>query len=344
MGDTPVFSRDRMLVLALVLATLLALYVCYLIVLPFIPAIAIAIAAAVATQRPQMWLRRRFRSRGVAAGIGVALVACLIVVPLGLLLTYVVREIIAGVGALKAEGGISEWRSVVPLPAFLRRAVDWAEVNLDLPGQLANIGQAVAGQAGNLLAGSVNLVTQLVIMLFVLFFLYRDRDQAIKALRHLVPLSSEEAVRMGNRVQNTILATVNGSLTVAFVQALLAGAMYTILGVPASAIWGCATFIVALVPMFGTVLVWGPISIFLLLSGSWVKAVILVAWGALAVGLVDNLLYPYLVGNQLRLHTVLTFFAILGGIQLFGPAGLILGPVALAITLGLLEVWRERTS
>ncbi|MEO8373437.1 MAG: AI-2E family transporter [Candidatus Solibacter sp.] len=338
------FSRERMLLFALVLATLLALYVCYLIVLPFVPAIAIAIAAAVATQRLQLWLRRRFQSRAAAAGVGVALVAMLIVIPLTLLITYVIREIITGVHTLQAGGGLSEWRSVVPLPPFVDRAFNWVQANLDLQAQLTNLGQALAGQAGNVLAGSVNLVTQLVIMLFVLFFLYRDREAALRALRRLVPLSNSEAEHMGERIQNTILAIVNGSLTVAFAQALLAGLMYTILGVPAAAIWGCATFIVALVPMFGTVLVWGPVALFLLLSGSWIKAVILVAWGALAVGLVDNLLYPYLVGNQLRLHTIPTFFAILGGIQLFGPAGLILGPVALAVTLGLLEVWSERTS
>jgi len=341
---TALFTRERMLQFALVLATLVSLYVCFLIVRPFIPAIAIAIAAAVATQGSQIWLRSRFQSRGAAAGVGVALVAMLIVIPLSLLITYVVREIVNGVHTLQSGGGLSEWRTVVHLPAFIDRGFDWAQANLDLQEQLTGIGKALAGRAGTLFAGSVRLVTQMVIMLFVLFFLYRDREKALNSLRHMVPLSDAEATRMGQRIQNTILAIVNGSLTVAFVQALLAGTMYTILGVPASAIWGCATFIVALVPMFGTFLVWGPIAVFLLLSGTWVKAVILVAWGALAVGFVDNLLYPYLVGNQLRLHTIPTFLAIIGGIQLFGPAGLILGPVALAVTLGLLEVWTERTS
>ena len=77
---------------------------------------------------------------------------------------------------------------------------------------------------------------------------------------------------------------MNGSLTVAFVQALLAGAMYVALGVPAAMVWASATFIVALVPVFGTVMVWGPVAVYLLISGSWIKAVILVGWGMLAVG------------------------------------------------------------
>lgn len=108
-------------------------------------------------------------------------------------------------------------------------------------------------------------------MLFVLFFLYRDGEQALRTLRHLVPLSAEEADRMGTRIADTILAIVNGSLTVAFVQALL---------------------------------VWGPVALFLVLTGSWLKAIILIAWGGLAVSTIDNLLYPYLVGGRLRLHTI----------------------------------------
>ena len=338
------FNRERVLLLALGLATLLALYVCYLIVQPFIPAVTIAVAAAVATRRPQAWLRRRLRSHTAAAAVGVGLVAGLIVVPLTLLITYVVRQIVASIHTLQAGGGLSEWRSIVHLPAVMARALDWAQANLDLQAQIAAIGQSLAGQAGNLLASSVALVTQLVIMLFVLFFLYRDRDQALHALRHLVPLSAEEASRMGTRIEDTILAIVNGSITVAFVQALLAGVMYTALGVPASVIWACATFIVALIPVFGTFMVWGPVAVFLALSGSWVKAVILIAWGALLVSTIDNILYPHLVGGRLRLHTIPTFFAILGGIQLFGPAGLILGPIALAVTIGLLDVWWSRTT
>jgi predicted PurR-regulated permease PerM len=120
--------------------------------------------------------------------------------------------------------------------------------------------------------------------------------------------------------------------------------MYWILGVPAPALWAAATFICALVPVFGTFLVWAPIALYLAFTGSIGKALVLVGWGMLAVGTIDNILYPYLVGDRLRLHTVPTFFAILGGITLFGPAGLILGPLALAITIALIDVWWERTT
>jgi predicted PurR-regulated permease PerM len=89
-------------------------------------------------------------------------------------------------------------------------------------------------------------------------------------------------------------------------------------------------------------LVWAPIALYLVLTGSLVKALFLLIWGTLVVGSVDNLLYPYLVGDKLRLHTVPTFFSVLGGIALFGPSGLILGPMALAITIALIDVWWQR--
>jgi predicted PurR-regulated permease PerM len=120
--------------------------------------------------------------------------------------------------------------------------------------------------------------------------------------------------------------------------------MYWLLDVPAFAVWGALTFIVALIPVFGTFLVWGPIAIYLAATGAYVKALVLVGWGLLAVGTIDNFLYPYLVGDRLRLHTVPTFFSILGGLSLFGPAGLILGPMTLAITMALIDVWWERTT
>jgi predicted PurR-regulated permease PerM len=119
--------------------------------------------------------------------------------------------------------------------------------------------------------------------------------------------------------------------------------VYAILGVPGAVLWGAVTFICALIPVFGTFLVWAPIALYLAATGSVIKAAFLIGWGAVVVGSVDNLLYPYLVGDKLRMHTVPTFFAILGGLSLFGPAGLILGPMALAIAIAILDVWWERT-
>jgi predicted PurR-regulated permease PerM len=343
-GEHFIFTRERVLTFLLAGATLIGLYVCYLIAKPFIAPIAFALALSVATQRPFNWLHNQIHSDTGTAAVAVILVTLLIVGPAIGLVTILIQQAADNVQELQSGEGGADWRAAIEKQPQLAALYHWAESRLDVQGQLQRLGEAAAGYAGTFLKGSMHVLTQLVIMLFVLFFLYRDRKQAHDALCQLVPLSRDESNRLFNRVSSTILATVNGSITVAIVQSLLAGIMYWLLGVPAPALWAAATFITALVPVFGTFLVWGPVSIYLALTGSFIKAVILVGWGMLAIGTIDNVLYPYLVGDRLRLHTVPTFFSILGGITVFGPAGLILGPLALAITIALIDVWWERTT
>lgn len=337
------FTRERVLTLALALATLVALYLCYRIVQPFIPPIAFALALCIATLRPYRWLKRYLKTDIATAAASVVLVTLLIIGPAAFLTTYLVQQGIENINELREGDGIANLRTTLENNPRFGGVFRWAQERFDLQTQLASLGQALASHATGILTGSVAIITQLVVTLFVLFFLYRDREPALQALRALVPLSHGEADRMFSRVGSTIMATVNGSLTVAFVQAVLAAVMYLLLGVPGAALWGTVTFIMALIPVFGTFIVWGPIACYLALTGSLVKAAILVGWGILAVGSIDNVLYPFLVGDKLRLHTVPTFFSILGGIGLFGAAGLILGPMALAITIGLLDIWWCRT-
>src|SRR5262245_30811263 len=134
------FGRDRLLFIVLGIATLLSLYLCYLIILPFIPAIALAGAIAIATKEGHSRLRNRL-GKGLAAGLSVLLVACLVFVPLTLLITYIVEQIIYGVHQLQASGGLSDWRTIIELPPPVRRLLDWAETNLNLQAGLQRLGQ-----------------------------------------------------------------------------------------------------------------------------------------------------------------------------------------------------------
>lgn len=341
-----VFTRERLLTIVLAILTFLALYICYLIVQPFVPAMAFALALAVATQRPYRWLCRRVKRSSASAGIAVLLVALLIVGPAAALTTYIIQM---------ASDQIQDWRhgGQAGNGTQIRQKLEQQPVvgplikqiggRFKLEEQIGSIGQAVASRATGVLSGSIAALTQLVVTLFVLFFLYRDTGESVEALRTLLPLSEAETERMFERVASTIEATVNGSLTVALIQAVLAGAVYLILGVPLAVLWASVTFLMALVPVLGTFLVWAPIATYLALTGSVGKALFLVVWGGLVVSSVDNILYPYLVGDKLRLHTVPTFFSVLGGIALFGPAGLILGPMSLAIAIALMDVWWHRT-
>jgi predicted PurR-regulated permease PerM len=100
--------------------------------------------------------------------------------------------------------------------------------------------------------------------------------------------------------------------------------------------------LLAMVPYLGAFLVWIPVAMTLALGGRWIDALVLSVWGSLVIGLSDNIIYPFLVGKRMRFHTLIVFFFLLGGVVLFGPSGVVLGPVVLAITDALFEIWRRR--
>ena len=118
--------------------------------------------------------------------------------------------------------------------------------------------------------------------------------------------------------------------------------MFWWLDLPEPLLWGIVMGLLAVIPVLGAFVIWVPAALFLLLAGSAEKAMLLTLWGAIVVGGIDNLLYPMLVGKRLRMHTVIAFISIVGGLIVFGPAGLILGPVAYTVTRHLLEFWSSR--
>ena len=113
---------------------------------------------------------------------------------------------------------------------------------------------------------------------------------------------------------------------------------------PEPMLWGVVMGLLAVVPVLGAFVIWIPTALFLLLEGSGGKAVLLALWGAVVVGGIDNLLYPVLVGRRLKMHTVLAFISLVGGLIVFGPAGLILGPVVFSVTRSLLDVWSRQNT
>ncbi len=120
--------------------------------------------------------------------------------------------------------------------------------------------------------------------------------------------------------------------------------MFWWLDLPAAWFWAIVMGLLSIIPLLGPPLVWLPAALFLLLDGQWGQAIIMVLWGAAVVGLADNVLYPVVVGRYLRLHTIPLLVALIGGVVVFGAVGFFLGPVVLAVTLALLEMWRKRAA
>jgi predicted PurR-regulated permease PerM len=343
-ADTGWLTRERALALVLIIATALAFYLCYRLVRPFLAALAWALALAVVAHPLHEWVARRIHHANIAAVLSVVIVTIILVAPALFVTDRLVREAASGVEMMKAETATGRWRAAVERNPQVASILHWIETQMDVQGEVQRVADALTSRLSSFVTGSIWMIVELLITLFTLFFFFRDRRVILRAMRSLVPLSEAETDEVSSRVGDTVYATIYGTLVVAIVQGALGGVMFWWLGLPAPLLWGVVMALLAIVPVLGPFVVWVPAAIFLTLEGSWGKALILTAWGVGVIAVIDNLLYPVLVGKRLRLHTLPVFFAILGGLALFGPSGLMLGPVTLAVTVALVDVWRRRTA
>jgi predicted PurR-regulated permease PerM len=334
-------TRERLLVITLMAATAVAFYLCYLIARPFLSALAWAVALAVIAHPLHDWIARRLHSPNLAAALVVVIVVLAVVAPTIFAAQQIVLKAADSVQTLQTEQ--EQWRSVIERNPRLEPILRWAEQRFNLKDAARHAEEALAARASSLVTGSVWMAAELMITFFFLFYFFRDRRAVMKSLRSLVPLSDAETDEVFGRVTDTIYATVYGTMAVALVQGFLGGLIFWWLGLPAPLLWGTVMALLAIMPVLGAFVVWFPAAIYLALDGNWGKALILVAWGGIVISLIDNWLYPILVGKRLRIHTIPVFIAILGGLILFGAAGLILGPVMLAVAVALVNIWQRRT-
>jgi len=337
------WSRERALVLVLAAGTVIAVYLCYRLVRPFLPSVAWALALAVVAHPVHAWIAARITRPSIAAAISLALIVVLLVSPALFVIHSLLTQAAEGLAQVQDEAESNGWEQTVAGIPQLKSALQWLNQHFDVQSEASRVFTTLTSDVASLLRGSFWAVAQFLITLLTLFFFLRDQPQFLRAVRGLLPLSTAEANQVVHRVNDTVHATVYGTLLMALLQGTMGGLMFWWLGLPAPLLWGAVMTVLAVIPTLGSFVVWAPAAAFLMLQGSWVKGMILTLWGLTAIGLIDNLLYPYVVGNRLRLHTLLVFFAVVGGLMLFGASGIVLGPVILAVTDALLHIWQRRT-
>lgn len=338
------WTRERLMTVSLFLLTTALLVLSLFLTRPFLPALTWSLALAIVVMPVHRWIERRLHRRNLAAALSVVLVALTIVAPSYFIIQSVSREVLVGVDQIRQNVEGESWESLRKKYPRLARIFTAVERQVDIRQTVQESAKAISATAVSALRGSVEGIVGLLVMFFFLFFFFRDRKQGLIVLRQYLPLTIGEADMVFQRVADTVYATINGTIVVAFVQGILGGLMFWWLGLPAPFLWGTVMAVLSLVPILGAFIVWIPAAIILGLQGHWIKAIILSSWGLLVIGLIDNILYPLLVGKRIRLHIVPVFIALVGGVMIFGGSGLILGPLIFALTVALLEVWRKRTA
>lgn len=336
--------RGRVGAIVLLAATLVGVYLCYLLAAPFLPASTWAIVLAVLFAPVHRRIEAVLKRSNLAALLSVLIVAVTIVAPVSFVAQRLVTEAANGAYVIQAQFEAGTWRQVLDAYPQIAPVEKWIEQQVDLSAIIHNVAAWLTNAAASFVRGSVVQLLGVLLTFYLLFYSLRDRDAGVRTIRQILPLSHAELDQLLGRIVDTIHATIYGILVVAGVQGTLGGLMFWWLTLPAPLLWGFVMALLSVVPVLGAFVVWIPTTIYLALEGDWTKAAILAAWGAIVVGHIDNILRPILVGNRLKLHPVPLFVSFLGGLSLFGAAGLVLGPLVVTTTLTLLGIWRMRKS
>lgn len=333
---------DEVRLACLAAFTLVAIWALWKIARPFLGVLTWAAVLALVAARPHRWIAARVRRPGLAAGLTTALATLLIVIPFTFVAVSLYRVGRDAAGTVRQQIEDGSWRSRVEGKPVLGRVAGIVEKQVK---ELGRGDGAPAGGGGGIpraLSTTARGAMEMLVTVFALFFFIRDGGEIRRLVKSLLPLGNRDAERLIRRVSDTVYATTWGTVVVAVIQGALGGLMFWWLGLPAPLLWGTVMALLAIIPVLGAFIVWLPAAIYLALDGQPGKALILAAWGGIVVALVDNLLYPVLVGNRMRLHTLAVFIAILGGLSIFGASGLVLGPAVLAAAVELRRVWRRR--
>lgn len=339
-------QKDQARLLALLVAAAIAFYLCWLMLQPFVEVLLWASVLVVVFYPVHKRLTARTKSPGLSAALSSLLVIATILVPLTLVTWAVVNEI-ANV-AQSVQDNVSSLLD--PNSPTTGRALKWLGkyVNVDqlrsqqyVVERLKGLSGQIAGQTLGVVGGLVGAVVEIFFVIFTMYYLFRDGEWITDWLRDVLPLEKAQSHEIFKRMRDVISASVYGVVVIATVQGALGGLMFWILGLPSALVWGVVMIFMSMIPVLGSFVVWVPAAIFLAATGYWGKAAILTAWGALVIGSIDNILRPKLVGGKTKLHELLIFFSVLGGLQVFGVLGLVVGPVIVAVTLALMDVFSE---
>jgi predicted PurR-regulated permease PerM len=337
-------------IFALVVAVALG-YALILIFTPFIRPMAWAGFLAFLLDPLNLRLRRRFRGRALAAGVLTVLAPITILLPLSALSIDFVAQVSALMQRLQRSAAELDIKSLSDLQQFpwIARINVWLEAHAGISAEQVQswlvsgtreVLQRAASMGGGFFLGALGSLLGFAIMLFLLFFFLRDGDSMLARARRLIPLDEERKERLFRQLSGVTRAIVIGTSVTALFQGFLVGIGFTIAGLPSPVVFGVLAALLAMLPVGGTALVWGPAAIWLFADGRWGYGIFMVAWGFMLAGL-DNVLRPWLISGRARISALAVFIGVLGGIPAFGAIGIIAGPVVLSLALALIEFTEE---
>lgn len=307
---------------------------------PFIAPIFLAVSFAIIFHPLNLYLRRKNFNVNIAAGLSTMSVFLVVIIPtlvFGWFLFKETRDLYPKTLAyLNGNPGINltiKLPDMLPLPDL-----DLKEIALK---NVEGIQDKILKSGTRILKNIFFIIVDFFVMILTLFVIFRDGDKVMKWLIDITPMDSEHKHRLVNQFYLTVIAVVKGLLLTAVIQGIAGGIGYYIAGAPSPVLLGMFTSFSAIIPFIGTSTVWLPLSAGMFFFESHVSGIFIFLWGALVVGLLDNVLRPILIGREAKLPVFLLFIGIFGGLRIYGPLGLFLGPILVSMVITFLQIYRE---
>lgn len=311
---------------------------------PFLPALVTSGVLGILAFPAHRWVRARIPQDQIAALVSTLGIVVVILLPIVLLSMVALRDLASSVEWLEGQirAGFPMFGEVAARVDGLLAALGFGGTSLSeaIANRLQQFPDLVLGRTFSLVSGLGGVALQAGVGLFTLFYLLQDGDRMLQAAKSHVPLASGPTELLAKRSYEVIFAAVYGHVFVALVQGLLGGVIFWALGIPTPIVWGALMAALSMIPMVGPAFVWAPAGIVLIATGSTVRGVVLLLLGVLLISTVDNVIRAILVSARARVHPLVVFFGVLGGVLTFGVVGILVGPVLIVVAGALMEMAR----
>lgn len=346
-------TRKQQIGLALFIAcVIIVFYIFFLILRPYLSYLIWGALLAMIANPLNSRLRNRVRSDNLRALIMSVIVVAVLIVPAALLTLGLVSEATDMYNAFReasAEGKFDfilepeayRWNEKVS--EFLKPYVDISRIDVEgfISDNLRRLTTYLAGKVSSVVGNISMAIISFVFIIFSMFFFIRDGDRIAEYMWNILPMSEDLRHDLATQQKEVIEASIYGGLIIAAVQGGLGALIFLILGLPSPLFWGVVMAFLSIIPLVGPWAVYLPTAVILFLTGSWVKAVILLVFGSIVVSQADNFLRPVIVGKRAKIPTLILLFSMLGGLRLFGILGLLLGPIIASMVLTLVNFYRN---
>jgi predicted PurR-regulated permease PerM len=321
-------------------------YLAFRVFEPFLAALAWAVILVVLFSPIYERLAKKLgvTTAAVASAIGVTFI---LIVPTLLIMIAFVRQGVDAVQSIQQEVASGHFRWVNDLWTRAIQRFPEADTS-DLASTLHRYGEETAkyaaGQIGAVLRHTASFAFHLSVTILAMFYLFRDGPSFVARLREILPFEDVHRNRMIQDSRDLIFASVMSSLVAAAAHGLLGGIAFGLTGITAPIFWGVMMGFFSLVPVVGSALIWVPAAISLMLGGHVIKGIILALVCSVIVGMVDNIVRPWMISGRAEMGGLVVFISVLGGISVFGMLGIVLGPIVVATTASLLDLYVPNSS